>query len=162
MDERIINQTARKKEIEATVIEVIKLAGISATLRVKHQKIIIVKLHLTEIAFSGSVVFVSISNPNDMPAINSETPVVHTSPKGQLLQSRMLILFFLLAILLVGIIITVLFRNSQPQKTSQPTARFSQAPQVDLKIEYKNPFNTINSKSENPFESYKNPFENLK
>lgn len=91
----------------------------------------------------------------DTPAVNSETPVVHTSPPKQPSQRNTLVLFILLAIIIVAVTIAVaLFRSSQLQKSDNKTAPSSQTPPVNLKADYQNPFDKS--------AQYENPFENLK
>lgn len=77
---------------------------------------------------------------------------VQNAPQTRFSKRKVLIAGFLLTLaVIVAIVLAISARNaSQIVRLAQP---------VDLQKEYQNPFIT---KPENPFESYENPFENLK
>ncbi len=109
--------------------------------------------HLTIVFPPASVVSMDTQvGSNDTPPVHSEATVV---PQKQPSKKRFVILAFLLVFILMILVFFLSltpFGNPQQQQNSQEIS--SQQPPVDLRVEYKNPFDKS--------DQYDNPFENLK
>lgn len=93
-------------------------------------------------------------DPNSPSDVKAEIPVVSTNPPKQSSKKNIRLVSVVLIIIIVTItIVVVLYRSSQPQKSDNTTAPASQTPSVNLKADYKNPFDRS--------AQYENPFENL-
>lgn len=98
----------------------------------------------------------------DTNPVSANTSFPNASVNAQKKQKELILVLVIALLVFVVMVIVIVATRSTSIVPQKPTSTgVSKEPTVNLKKEYKNPFDK-NAQYVNPFSQYKNPFDNLK